>query len=294
MKFFFVLFILLSRFSLASESHLFDLMYLPKSGTLYGSTDALYLWGESTRHDDQYGNVDFGFNGYGVKQSLGFSLLDNLFLSASLGALLADTKSEFKNGASLTNRSAGLSDPVVQARIRLISDQYLLDLIAGGQISTGKSKIATEETDGNIKTGGHIGKLAFEIGRKHMDFQFSAQLGYSYIYEAKSDLDGMTIKSNPHSAYNIRGSFQYAISSDSHINPFAELIFTNAFNDNSGSRTSQRSQIDLGTDFKHLINQDFMLKLGVKYTNFEINIYDNLETTEDILLTFIAGANYQF
>lgn len=48
------------------------------------------------------------------------------------------------------------------------------------------------------------------------------------------------------------------------------------------------------TEFQYLLSQNLLLRAGVKYSNTENNVTDGVETREDILLTFLAGANYQF
>jgi hypothetical protein len=281
--------------SFASERSLYDLMYLPKAGTFFGSTDGLALWGKSTTHSDTVGDVaDLKYSGLAVQQTVGYSLLDNLFVSASMSYQSVGVEKDVKGGSKDTFTHVGESDPRIDARFRVMDSEYLFDILVGGQIATGDSKSATAKKDGNNKDGGHVANVALEFGNKSQDFQFSTQIGYKHFFEATNKTEGLTTKSNAHSAYNFKGSVQYALTQQSFINPFAELIFTNAYNHDIGSKNSQTTQIDLGAEYKYLVFENLLLRAGIKYTNMENQVTDGIEVREDMILTFLAGANYQF
>jgi hypothetical protein len=287
--------ILFSAVSFASGPALYDLMYLPKSGTLFGSTDSIFSWGKSTLHHET--NGDLGTQNtisYGLIQSVGYSFTDRLFVSASLNYLKNDSDIDFKTTSDEELTTKGLSDPSFGARFRAIDSEYLLDFLLFADLSLEDAKVATNSKDGNNKYGGHVAGAAVDFGKKKADLQYSFNFGVRHFFEATQELNSLEIEVNPHTAYNLKSSILFTINERSFLNTFAQITFTNSYNDDSGSKISQSSRIDLGADYRYLISQNLMVKGGLMYTNFENNVVDSIETREDIFLSAVAGASYQF
>lgn len=279
----------------AGDRAIYDLMYLPKAGTIFGSTNAAFITGKATQHEDTSGDIaDLKYSGYGVFQSVGFSLMDSLFISGSMSYQGVDIKADIDGGDNETYTYNGISDPSLAARCRVIDSEYLLDVLAGATIATGDAKDATVDKDGNNKTGGYILNLALEFGKKVQDSQYAFQLGATRNFEATEKSSGLETKSNAHMEYNLRGSMLQGLTENTFINPFVEMTITNAFHDDRGTKNQQTTSFDLGAEYQYLLSQNLLLKAGIKYTNTENAVIDTTETREDILLTFLAGANYQF
>jgi hypothetical protein len=270
-------------------------MYLPKSGTVFGSTEASYSLGESTLHDDTNGDIaDINTSGYSFKQTVGYSILDQLFVSASMNYLDLNTRADYKSQASQDLTSTGISDPSINARLRGIDSDMLLDLLLSADLKTEDSEAATSNQHGNNKTGRNALGAGIEFGKKNADYQLALKFDVKYLFEGTFETATSRTKINPHTAYNIKTSTLFTLTEKNYLNPYFDLTFTNAHNDNAGNKTDQSTRIDLGLEYRYLITQALMLRAGLQYTNFENNVVNSLETREDYLFTLLGGANYQF
>ena len=154
--------------SFAADRAIYDLMYLPKAGTFFGSTEAGYGWGKSTMHDDSGDIADLEYSAYLLQQTVGYSVVDNLFISAAMSYQNTDIDVDVTGGDTDTYKTTGESDPRFEARFRAIETEYLVDVLVGAEIATGDSETASADNDGNNKNGGNVANVAVEIGQKDL------------------------------------------------------------------------------------------------------------------------------
>jgi hypothetical protein len=297
MKFFVTALLLASSVTaFAGDRAIYDVMYFPKAGTIFGATDLGYAKGKSTQHDSTTNEdiVDLKISGYVVEQTLGYSVMDNLLLTASMSYSNVDIDADIDGASDQSLTNNGESDPSVGARFRVMDSEYLLDIIANVEIATGDAKVATDDKDGNNKNGGNIANVAVEFGQKTQDLQYAVQFGYTHIFEATEKDDGVKNDINAHSAYNVRFVTLHNIAEKSYLSPFIEMTITNAYNDEAGVKTQNSTRFDLGAEYKYLLSADLLLRAGAKYTNTENAVVGTVETREDCLYTFNVGATYQF
>lgn len=279
-----------------AERKIYDVMYLPQAGTIFGATEAAYVYGQSTIHSDSAGDVaDVDLTGYAVQQTLGYSLTSSLFLSASMSYEVSEEDVDLDAGGSDKIKSDGESDPTINARFRIFEDTSVLDLLAGATISTGESKVGDADHDGNIKQGGNSFNLGLQYGRKQEDMQYAFTFLVNHFMEAEEKV-GNSSKTdiNAHNSYAFKVDTLHSLFEKSFLRSFASLTFVEGFNDENAVRTEQQTQIAIGTEYQYLLSQDLLLRAGVSYLNVENNVVEDIETREDFQFQFLAGANYQF
>jgi hypothetical protein len=274
-----------------TQRNIFDVMYLPQGGTFYGSTEAAYAYGQSTLHSDEMGDVaDFELNGYAVQQTVGYGMTSKFFATATISYEVGELRVDPKGGESYTQKSKGESDPSLNAKYRLVESDYLLDVLAGAVISTGESKLATEDKDGNIKQGGASYSLGLQLGQKIADIQHA----FSFIvtHYVKAEEDG--VKLNAHNAYDFRFDFMNPLFQKTFLRSYISMGLNEGFNDENGTRLEQATRLGLGSEFQYLCSENLLMRMGLSYLNVENQVYDGLETRDDYQLQLLMGANYQF
>lgn len=278
-----------------ADRKIYDVMYLPKAGTFFGATEAAYIYGKATLNQEGVGDIaDVDVSGYGVKQTLGYSLTSQLFLSASMSYEALESDVDLKSGGSDKIKANGESDPSINARYRLMEDTHILDILAGATISTGDSKVGDADKDGNIKQGGHSFDLGLQYGQKHADMQYAFTFLATHFMEATEKDSTSKVDLNAHNAYKFQADVLNNLFEKAFLRSFASLTFTEAFNDEDSNKTEQQTEIRLGTEFQYALSADLLLRAGVSYLNVENNVQEGVETREDFQFQFLAGANYQF
>lgn len=281
-----------------STRDIYDLMYLPKAGTIFGQTQATYGMGSQKVYDESSKST-VGENTQtltAVDQLVGYGLMDNLSLSASIG--YAMSKNEFESDASgvadSDNDSDGVTDPLIEARYRVMDSGLLMDVLVGGQISIGDAKSPNNNKDGNQLTGGHEAGLGLQVGQDNGGNQWAARIGWNYVFEATDKTAGVTTDSNAHNQYILEVLGLIGVAQNLYLVPIAQYEITESYNDDQGGKTSQLSQINLGAEARFVLNKDLMVRAGLVYTNLENAVEDDVEFREDWFLTATASLNYQF
>jgi hypothetical protein len=279
-----------------ADRKIYDVMYLPKAGTLFGATEAAYVYGQSTQHDKTAGDIaDVTVNGYALQQTIGYSITSSLFLSASMSYEIAEADVDLDAGGSDKVKADGESDPSINARYRVWEDTSVFDILAGATISTGDSKVSDEDNKGNIKQGGHSFNLGAQYGHKTSDMQYAFTfLGTHYLEATEKVGSDPKTDINAHNSYKFQVDTLHNLAEKSFLRSFASLTFVEGFNDEDSVRAEQQTQIALGTEYQYVLSQDLLLRAGISYLNIENNVYGDVETREDFQLQFLAGANYQF
>lgn len=274
-----------------TQRHIFDVMYVPEAGTALGITEGAYAYGKSTLHSDDVGDVaDFELNGYAIQQTFGYGITREFFVSGVISYEVGELKVDPADADSYTQKSKGESDPSLNAKYRLVETDYLLDVLAGAVISTGESKLASADKDGNIKQGGASYSLGLQFGQKISDIQHALSFVVTHFVEAKED----GVKLNAHNAYDLRFDFLNPLFEKTYLRSFVSFGLNDGFNDEHGVRLEQSTRIGLGSEFQYLCSENLLFRTGLSYLNVENQVYDGLETREDFQLQLLVGANYQF
>ena len=113
-----------------AERDIFDIMYLPTTGTTYGFTEGILVNG-SFEGETFEGDV----TGYGLKQTIGHSLSDKLTVQGEINYLSQTADVDADGIDTFTQDKKGLSDPTFTARYRLKDEAQMLDVIGGAKIS---------------------------------------------------------------------------------------------------------------------------------------------------------------
>jgi hypothetical protein len=258
----------------ASTRDLYDIMYLPNAGTIYGTTDAYVVHGKYEAN-----KVKTDIDGTGFKQTLGYAIADSFLLSATMDSASIDTSPS----APLLTRK-GISDPTISGRYRFMDDEYRLDFLADALLPTGDKEV-NSNNDMNNKVGGGVARVGAEFGKKSKDFQWSLSAFYTRNFQATFgglDLDA-------HNAYMIRGDVLANVTDTSFIRSFLSAQVTDGYKDNTGSSYGSANKISAGAEYQHMCSKNFMAKIGVTLSEIYTENADQFD-----LWAANIGANYQF
>lgn len=277
--------------------NIYDLMYLPKAGTAYGFSELAYGYGQATLFDESSRTdiADVTRTQYSFRQTVGYSLMNNLSLQAAIDYGGDTLKVDAKGGASLDDQdSSGVSDLDLLARYRLVDDTSKWDLLVGGSASFGDSKSPNGSKDGNRMTGGHSATAGVQYGSMMGGNQFAAGLRYTHFFEATDKTAGVKTKSNAHNSVALDLQWLVGIADQLFLVPRGSLSFSESFNDDQGGKTEGLTQANLGAELRYVVSNDLMLRFGLDYVNLENSVADEVEYREDWFVNATVGANYQF
>ncbi len=279
-----------------TESKIYDVMYLPKAGTIFGSSELSYGMYQATLHDDTVGDVgDLERTQFKFEQTAGYSVTDSLFLTVGMNYALIDQDYDPEGAASESSSSDGESDPTIKARFRLVDDTaYQFDIIAGATVATGDKKISSEDKDGNNKIGGHTADLGIQYGVKTADLQWATSFIYTRHFEATQKDLGVKNDIDAFNSLALKVDILNHLFEKAYLRSFAALAFDSSYRDDNDTKTVQATHITLGSEFQYALTADLLLRAGVTYLNSENVEVGGIEAREDFFLTFLAGANYQF
>lgn len=293
MKFFIAILLVVSATAaLAADRAIYDLMYLPKAGTNYGTSDLTLYKGVMKEEGDGF-DFEGDVTGWGVRQVVGRSVSDSLLLSAELNFTHVDFHAEYDyddfgsfEGGS-TNK--GLSDPVFTARFRAIDSEIQFDFIGSFLASFGDSKIDGSTSDN--KEGGHVVTLAVQAGKKLDSFQVAGLAKYIRSLESTTEYDDedLKIKDDAHGAYHLEVNALGKLSEQNFVKAVASVEFTDRFEDDEDGHTSPSTVYTIAGELQHLISENLLLRGGVSLSDYHQNHLDSYR-----LFGFNAGANYQF
>ncbi len=281
----------------AADSAIYDLMYLPKAETVYGFSELAYGYGQAALYDESSRETiaDVTRSQYSFSQTVGYSLMNNLSLQASMDYGGDTRKLDAKGGATIDDQdSSGNSDLDLLARYRLIDEASKWDLLLGGSFSFADSKSPNGSKDGNLMTGGPTATAGVQFGTLMGGNQFAARLLYTYLFEATDKTAGVKTKSNAHNKVGVDLQWLVGIADQLYLVPRASISFSEKFNDNQGGKTEGLSQFILGAEFRYVVSTDLMVRFGLDYVNFENSVADDIEYREDWFVNATAGVNYQF
>lgn len=266
--------------SYAAERKIYDLMYLPNQGTIYGfsvlSYEAANLYESSVKSD---------VNGYKFDQTIGYSVLKNLTLNVAMDYL---NYQNHTSGAP-TQEKSGLSDLNLNARYRLIEGESDLDLIAYGQLSTGDSEI---DTDGDLdnKSGGNTLGLGAQWGQRKETFQWALLGRVDRLMEATIENKNTNVDSDSdaHNRYLLQADILGRMSEQFFFRGALSATIVDGFDIENESQAS-RNDYKITGELQHLTTQDLLVRVGISNSNVETDSVDQYT-----IWNIFAGANYQF
>ena len=267
----------------ASNSSINDLQYVPNAGTIFGSTNFGYIKTSSR----QYNGTSYDhstYDGLMVLQSVGYGVLDNLFLSADL----TYGKSKSEENGSETNKSSGLGDIGFTGRFRAIDSEKRLDFLGKLTLSPGDSEIDSDG-DSNSYSGGHSAALGAEYGTKKGAYQWSLSAMLTHYLESKTDdkENNNKYKDDAHNGLNLGANLLTQFSETCFVKTFVGVEFTEEYDDDDNGSTDGSSNYNVGTEFQHLLSKDLALKAGVA-------AYMGGSGYSYTVMFYTVGANYQF
>ncbi len=260
---------------------LYDLMYLPKAGTVYGISTANLLKG---RIMDRSGANAFkiDLDGYTFEQSAGYSLTDAFSLTAKIGY----NTIHLDNGGSDTN---GITDPNFQGRFRMIDTEFRLDILASATVSLGDSK-EKGNGDTDAKNGGHDVSAGVQLGHKFADWQWSTTALLTHYFEATTDVSGSgKTKDDAHNGLSLLADALFRVDTAANLKIMTGAILTERYEDNQSGSTPSSNRYLVGWEYQYLVSNDILVRGGLTYSVIKANHID-----QNDLFTFSAGANYQF
>lgn len=268
-----------SAVSFATDRAIYDIMYLPKAGTVYGISEGSFL--DAKALDPAFGKIDSQI--YTFQQSVGLSVTDRLLLSASGNYVKSKT-----DGTGFESESKGVSDPTITGRLRLMENSDL-DVIGDVGISTGDEEIE-DNGDSNNKQGGNVATLGLQYGNRSADFQWAVLGSYTRLFEATAKFDdGTSVENDAHGAFNLRGDLLSRIDEKSVFRSYLLATITDEYEDENDVKFSSSNLYTLGGEYQYLLSQNLMVRGGINYLLAKSNSVDQNDA-----FRFLVGANYQF
>lgn len=279
---------------------IYDVMYLPKAGTLYGFSTVSAKMGnsESFNQTTRTKTSTNDLTGYAFHQTVGYAVADQLSAAVTMNYTHQELEVDTVGSTKDTFKKNGVSDPTFDFKFRALDSAFLVDVLAGGTIGLQDSKSATATKDGNNFQGGHSAYVGAEFGRKLEKRQYSFKALVNRHLESTDKTSGTKTKTKEHNSYLLQATGLFNITGNTFVKPHASMRFTDRHKDNQGTTYFQKSTFNLGLELQHALSANLLLRLGAIYENNESNRSDDgtsrIEERKDYVATFIAGANYQF
>jgi hypothetical protein len=259
-----------------SQSNRSDLMYLPQAGTLFGTSEASFGVFNTERQisptSTSYVKTDF--KQVLLKQTIGFSLLDNLSLEAGI-TFSPLFKGDIKSANTVTSyKEDGIGDPTIQARFRLLNAQYLFDVRAFGSFNI-------EDTDsrtrvGSVGLGGHSAGLGVDLGRKSDDSQFAISVDVRAFLEQTSKFQTTTLKTDTFYAANLRFARLVTLADKLMFNAFFDFGYVTSIKDNANNLIGSSLNYSAGVDFRYVLTDRVVIRPSLEYSTVSGFVkYDN-------------------
>lgn len=241
-----------------SSRSIYDLMYLPKAGTVYGISEARY---QPWKQEIKSGGAKIDYNESGVQQTAGYSVSDMLALSARVGY----TYTKFDGPTH--KKFDGITDPVLNGRFRVMDGDYRLDILGEGLISLGDQKIKSNG-NGNVLTGGHQVAAGAHFGQKHADWQWSVKgLGRRYFKATTDDKSsGTKTKDKEHFGVDLTADILGRLNNESNLRAYYSAIMEERFKDNAGDYSAQKNTYTFGVEYQYVANENLMVRGGIGYS----------------------------
>lgn len=246
--------------SYAASREIYDVMYLPKAGTVFGASQLNIIRGELSTPPSSHEYLD----GYRFTQNVGYSIMDNLSLDVTANYTSIDNTN---NG-----KQKGVSDPVIQGKYRFLDSDYRLDVV-GGYIVNTENYIEKTNGDSNNTRGGSGYFAGLQVGNKFANWQWSFLAQYDYNSKATNEdkAAGTKVKEDAFNSYFFRLDGLYK---------FDEAIFGRAFvssqladkhEDNANTTYPSSTTNQLGAEVQRLVTKDVLVRVGLDYSVINAN-----------------------
>jgi hypothetical protein len=267
-----------------TQRAIYDVMYLPKAGTTYGISQGEYI----TAKIKGDGFSDVKFDGYRITQTIGHSFTDRLLLSAALN--YTDITVDGTDGDN-DSTSSGVSDPRVDARFRVMDENFVIDIVGGALISRGDSEVESDNDSNNLQ-GGSSFNAGVQFGQKFDSVQWAVLGQLTHNLERTTEFDdGDDVKDDSNNAFLLKADVLNKFTEKSMLRSFASVDFAQGYDDNDDNQTAAATTYGLGTEYQHLCSENLLVRAGIDYnsTNANSGFIDSFD-----IWTYRVGANYQF
>lgn len=269
-----------------SASDIYDIQYLPSAGTTFGFSEAEILKGNIEFKNA--GGAETDLNGYKFVQTVGHSFSDKFSAQVSLNYMNLENDTDGEDETT----TSGISDPIFQARYRLMDSDFRWDIIGGALVSLGDSEV---ESDGDTDNwqGGHSIFLGTQFGAKTESLQWAVSAALTHNLEATTEFKDVDekVKDDANNELLIRGDLLNKLAEKSFIRSHLSANFIEGYDDDADGSTAAATTYELGAEYQHLMSTDLLLRAGIDYTTTNVNsgFIDSYTTW-----TYRLAANYQF
>ncbi len=287
----FFFFVFISLNVTAADRSIWDLMYLPNAGTISGSTQLTHHAGRA-----KYGSVRSDISGVGYFQTLGYSITDSILLTGSVNYLDLSNKI---NLASSKSYLRGWSDPTLEGRVRLLDQQFLVDILLGGTASTGDYEASANKTNNKGSNdfyfvSGPAFFLGVEAGQKLESLQYALLFKMTHMGETTDRNEGFpTVENEAHNLYLMQASLLNNLMEKTFLKSYVSARFVDAFSDDGtpDTKTAPITDLRIGSALQYAVTSDVLAHVGVNYRKLN---YDSGTLDDFHIWMFDLGARYQF
>ena len=280
-----------STISFAAERNIYDIMYLPESGTTYGAT--LLSIG---RAKQEANDSDTKVSGYSFYQFLGHSFTDRLAVQFFFD--YSDTEVD-PEGEKKYDSTTGFSDPSFSARYRIQDEAILWDFAAGATLSLGDKETEVNSEDrpeSDNRQGGNSLFFGTQLGSKtdHFQWALAAQVTHNFKAETEYELENgleATLEDDAHNELTLQADILNKLAEKSFLRSHFTTNFTESYEDDRDNETASSTTYDIGTEYQHLLSQDLLLRAGIDYSILKVRTGQIDKFTA---WTYNFGLNYQF
>ncbi len=278
----------------AAEANIYDLQYLPDAGMLYGHTDATYTSGEAKNTNT------VAIYGWTYAQTIGWAPTDKFLLSARI----RNTALTYEYFTGSKAQFTGWSDPSLEGRYRILNENFILDFIGGGILSTDSSYInfgGTANAHGSNDAdflGGPQVFMGLEIGQKREYWQYAFQAFGYRVMNSTSRFKGEPTQSNdPYNIWTLQGSLLNNLNSQKlflHSFIGTRLVdgyLAKASESNEKFAIAPIIEYRMGTGLDYALSPSFLWNTGVTYREFK---FDSGSIKYYYMLVWDVGLKYQF
>lgn len=274
----------------APDRDIYDLMYLPKAGTIYGTTSLGFGQQKLEAKDS---SADEEVEGFEINQVLGYALTDRFSLDIALD--YTDVEGDPEVGEKY-DAAKGLSDPTITARFRTMDEVFRWDLVGGALINFVDREI--DDGDRNNVQGGHSFFIGTEFGTKTDNVQWL--LGGYLIHnleaetEVKTSLGDANIEEDSNNELLLRAALHHRLIDKNFLQWSASGRFTEEVGNDREQfvgKTAPQSNYQFGLEYQYAASEDLLVRLGGNYQIF------NTQTGQIDDFTGwngYIGASYQF
>ena len=315
-KFYLIPVLLLSLPALAidwtarDERDIYDLMYLPKAGTIFGQTYYVSAAAKSEVKQSGVKLAEVEVAQVSIEQLAGYSFSDRLAAAVRIDYQLNQTAEVDFEGLTpdREEESKGVGDPKLEVKYRLLDQTTYginMDITPSASFKTGDAESATVNDDGNNKSGRNSFELDLTIGKKFTETQWAAFISYEHLEEntSKDATSKLKSKEKSHGSVYVGGAFQRHMS-EKWIFDIAAIYSVsgahkNEAEDNTFTKFPSIGSLSLNPQVTYASSKDlaFLIRLDLVSTaDYKTKDETGSETEyeENSGANLLLGAKYQF